>query len=137
MLERLKGLASGLAAAVTATRTNETDAAGIRFGPGTAYPAELVTGSAYRLRLYGHDESEPYAGTVTARDYRAAVRVLSARAKVRPIPVSFDGPAVRFVPSGVDKGFAWFDAMNAEGGSVGILRVERIDGRPIRGKGRE
>jgi hypothetical protein len=127
MLGKLASMAAGLAAAVTGTRTEDTDAAGCRFGPA---PAEPV-GTLFVLSLFGHDDSEPFRGRIRARDYRAAVRVLSARVKVRGIPVNFDGPVVRFDFDGARDGVTYFDALNTEGGSVGILRVSREDGRPI------
>jgi hypothetical protein len=139
MLGYLASFAASVAAAVTGTPTAETDAAGVRFGPGTAYPAELATGRRplrFSIRVVGHGGGEWRADCV-APEWRAAVRLTNRHARTAPVRVGgFDGPAVRFGRFSADGGRMIGRAYNADGVEIGTVSIGRADGSPIRaGKG--
>jgi len=133
MVSRLIETVAALAAAVTRTDTPELRAAGVHSDRGTA------PGIRFRWELRCWDCGPHDAGTVTARDFRAALRAVAremrqdARSGGRRFPCGPDGPAVSVSERTRAAGPAVeAEAIGPDGVSCGILRITREDGRPIR-----
>ena len=131
MMQRFASVAEAIAAAVTGTETADTRAAGIRFGPDSP-------GVAFRWRLTPYGEGSGCAGTVAARDTRAAFRTVAremSAANPRRFPCGFDGPAVRLGSGIRAEGPGYVaDAYGPDGVCCGFVSIVRADGRPIRRK---
>jgi hypothetical protein len=132
------GMVEAMLCAVTGTKSADTDAAGCVFG--NRRPPE----TAFRWELHTHEGSLPCAGSVEARDIREVFRAWKRAAKRHPrggFTAGLEGPAVTCGEpepvrrEGEDTAYAFCaDALNGDGGSVGVLFVRRADGRSIRAR---
>lgn len=133
-----------IAAAVTATETPGTIAAGCDFTPAASQAPRNRRPILYRWSLRDFNGPETARGMVEASDIRGALRAWNREARSRhghgrPFACGFEGPAYRCEPMeqcGDPSRFV-ADCLNREGGSVGVLLFSREDGRPIRSNGRK
>jgi hypothetical protein len=131
MLQTLKDTAAVLAAALTGTRTDDTDAAGCRFGP----DARMIRGArtVWRFEIVTTEGVSAGVGTIPARDSREAFQAFARMIRGARTVCGPDGPAVAVV--GVDstgKALPQVRALRGpDGVECGHVRITRADGRPI------
>jgi hypothetical protein len=128
MFQALASVAAAVAASITGTRTADTDAAGVRFGPSIPPPPWEGAGR-FTLRLIGFNGGGNWWRFDT-RDHRAALRKLSTEARRFGIPCH-GGPVHSFGRVRSDGGELWAEALDRDGVAVGVVRISRTDGRPI------